>query len=182
MEACAKKAKPETPVKIPKAKDLNLSAPAKWILPPETLSNRLGEPQLVMGYDLETHDWLEEHCNRTYTGPFGFITTLAHNQLEYQRIVQVGWAIGKGTDHALSTRKCFYVRPEGFEISDKATEKCHGITQAQATQEGRSLTDVLQEFMEDASKVVENGGKLVAHQGRTFFCSAAPLPVLTHAP
>ena len=54
MEACAKKAKPETPVKIPKAKDLNLSAPAQWILPPEALSIRLGSPTRIMGFDIES--------------------------------------------------------------------------------------------------------------------------------
>ena len=54
MEACAKKAKPETPVKIPKAKDLNLSAPAQWILPPEALSIRLGRPTRIMGFDIES--------------------------------------------------------------------------------------------------------------------------------
>ena len=54
IEACAKKPKPETPVKIPKAKDLNLSAPAQWILPPEALSIRLRSPTRIMGFDVES--------------------------------------------------------------------------------------------------------------------------------
>ena len=117
-----------------------------------------------MGYDIETHDWLEDLSNAPHIGQFGFVTRMAREQTEYQRVVQIGWVVGDASEHGHTIKKCFYVQPVGFEISPKATERCHGVTQSLALREGRLLMDVLGEFVDDAVQIVENGGRLVAHQ------------------
>ncbi len=163
MNACAKKPSPDPPQKIPKVADLNLDAAPRWVPPEPTLLERLGQPTQVMGFDVETHDWLQDSPHLWYIGPFGFTTTLAREQFEYQRVVQLGWVVGGAAEHTHTIKKSWYVQPVDFEISAKA-KTCHGITQALALREGKPLADVLREFMNDALELVENGGRLVAHQ------------------
>ena len=127
---------------------------------PEIVGNK---PELSRTH-LETHDWIGEPSIPAYIGSFGFTTTLSNNEFQYQRIIQLGYAVGDAGSQGYSTKKCSYVQPQGFEVSEKATNKCHGITQATVQQEGLPLRDVLVDFLKQASDVVESGGALVAHQ------------------
>ena len=60
-------------------------------------------------------------------------------------------------------KKEFFVKPDGFCVSEKATI-CHGITQDMALSLGKELRDILQELMTDVRICAERGGRIVAHQ------------------
>ena len=95
---------------------------------------------------------------------FGYYATIDEDNLNYQRIVQLGWVVSKVVvEGELALSKEFLVKPEGFDISTKATGH-HKINHSQAVEEGRPLRDVLEEFMRDVIDVHEQGGRVVAHQ------------------
>ena len=107
---------------------------------------------------------MERHV--PYIGQFGWEFNKAETVLNYARIVQIGWAITSADMSDPVVVKTAMIRPSDFTISDKAT-KYHGITQAFATQEGRSLEHVLEEMVADAVAVRAQGGRLCAHQLET---------------
>tara|TARA_B100000902_G_C27307677_1_gene916473 strand:- start:1221 stop:1844 length:624 start_codon:yes stop_codon:yes gene_type:complete len=74
------------------------------------------------------------------------------------RVVQIGWVILKGDQPVL--KKCYFVRPEGFEISKEAS-KVNGITTERATYEGISFDIVFNEFIADLNS--SGVTHLVAH-------------------
>ena len=82
--------------------------------------------------------------------------------------MQLGYAIGP-VDAEVTTKK-FYVTPEGFEVSAKAT-KLHGISQDTLKPAGKPLEEVLQEFMTDVVEACSKGGRVVAHQIDVSFFS-----------
>ena len=75
--------------------------------------------------------------------------------------MQLGYAIG-AVDEEVTTKK-FYVTPEGFEVSAKAT-KLHGISQERLMAAGKPLEEVLREFLSDVVEACSKGGRVVAHQ------------------
>ena len=74
------------------------------------------------------------------------------------RIVQIAWIVTKGTE--VVTKKCYFVRPEGFEISKEAS-KINGITTERALYEGISFDLVFNEFAHDLN--AHGVTHLVAH-------------------
>ena len=75
--------------------------------------------------------------------------------------MQLGYAI-VAVDEEVTAKK-FYVTPEGFEVSAKAT-KLHGISQETLMAAGKSLEEVLREFLSDVVEACGKGARVVAHQ------------------
>ena len=109
----------------------------------------------------ETHDWNENENNQHHIGQFGFHSRIDDAEIRFQRIVQLGYAIGH-VDEEVTVKK-FYVMPEGFAVSAKAT-KLHGITQETLMAAGKPLEEVLREFMSDVFEACRKGARVVAHQ------------------
>ena len=158
------------PPKVPKASQVEVADKTKecaWtlrVVPPSTmLTSRLGSPEVLIGFDIETHSWLDDEMNRGRIGRFGWYTLKEERVLEFARIVQLGWVIGRAEVAAPVSQKVALIQPDGFEIAEKATT-FHKISQATAAQEGRPLADVLREFMEDVLEWCDRGGRVVAHQ------------------
>ena len=148
-----------TAQKIPRASAFNISGA---VLPaPHAVVNRLGKPSIIVGFDCETHNWLDGTTRKGRIGPFGWYTT--NDNVSYARVVQIGWVVGnaEGDQHELI--KNALIQPHGYEISDRACA-FHGISQQHAMENGRTLTDALTEFMRDVSQAVSCGGRVCAHQ------------------
>ncbi len=153
---------PERPPKVPKASEVELTAERVRHVPPSNiLAKRLGSPALLIGVDIETHDWPEEE-NRGRIGQFGWYTVKGEKLLDFARIVQIGWAIGDARAAAPVSVKASIVQPDGFQISAKAT-KFHGISHATACKNGRPVADVLRDFMADVLEACSSGGRIVLH-------------------
>ena len=75
--------------------------------------------------------------------------------------MQLGYVIG-AVDEEITTKK-FYVTPEGFEVSAKAT-KLHGISQETLMAAGRPFEEVMREFLSDVVEACRKGARVVAHQ------------------
>ena len=145
---------------------MKTSAPGRATLttrPPQILLDRLGDPSIAVGVDVETHDWPDKSDNKGHVGELGWYTMKDEDSLLFGRIVQLGWTIGAVGLDAPVTTKALLVRPQGFMVSDRAWKK-HGITHTMAVQDGGALADVLQEFMQDVKEAVAKGGRVVAHQ------------------
>ena len=84
--------------------------------------------------------------------------------LDYARVVQLGWNVGEASMDVRGVMKTFLVRPRDFEVSEKATKKCHGITHERAVRESVDLALVLQDFMKDVREACSRGGRICAHQ------------------
>ena len=144
------------------------STPAKRPLPQAAAqtSKKQRSSQLVMGVDIEVHDWLEgpEKFPPWVQTTFGHRVRINIPTLSYQRVTQLGWSIyeddGEGGKLVKTTERC--IRPDGWEISQKAT-KYTNITEERLVQEGTPLRDVLVEFLQDLGDVIGQGGKVVAH-------------------
>lgn len=104
-------------------------------------------------------------------GKFGWYTMRDSTALDYARVVQVGWVVGRVDIEEPTIVKQFLVKPCGYEVSEKATKNCHGITHERAVREGRDLAWVLQEFMKDVSEACAQGGRVCAHQLERAFHS-----------
>ena len=98
-----------------------------------------------------------------HIGRFGFFTMRDYESLEFARIIQIAWVIGECRNDSETVSKCFLVKPDGFEIEQKAT-RFHGISNEMATAKGANLSDVLNEFVEDVMTAYDEGGTVVAHQ------------------
>ena len=158
---------PEKALKVPRAAAVTIvtSDPTPVPLPPSLVS-MLGRPNLVIGCDVETHNWqhLERHV--PYVGQFGWEFSKAETVLDFARIVQIGWAIGPVDMSTPVIVKTALIQPSDFTIAEKAT-KYHGISHNYAIQEGRPLQEVLKEFMVDVLEAQARGGRLCAHQLET---------------
>ena len=102
----------------------------------------------------ETHDWNENENNQHHIGQFGFHSRIDATEIRFQRIVQLGYAIG-AVDEEVATKK--------FYVSAKAT-KLHGISQETLMAAGKPLGEVLQEFLSDVVEACRKGARVVAHQ------------------
>ena len=137
--------------KVPRVSALSIagaSTPA-----PRAVLDRLGGPSVIVGFDCETHDWREVAARKGRVGPFGWYTM--NDDVDFARIVQLAWAVGDANVDAEVVVKCALVRPEGYEISSKASAH-HHITQQDVLQKGRPLADVLQEFMHDVAQTQDS--------------------------
>lgn len=69
----------------------------------------------------------------------------------WPRMVQIAWAIfdAEGRNWI---KKSYVIYPDGYIISDEVA-KIHRITQERAMKEGEPIKKVLDEFLEDASRV-----------------------------
>lgn len=160
--------KPRPPSKVPKAGELVLveqgpkrASTLQLIRPSTTLARRLGSPELLIGIDIETHGW-PNGDQKGRIGQFGWYTVNRETLLEFARIVQIGWAIGRVDEPASACVKTAFVQPDGFQITQDATD-FHKITQAFAAQDGRPSADALCDFMADVSEAHSRGGRVVAH-------------------
>ena len=150
--------KPTAP-KIPKVKEL-LTTREMPTMPPSTIMALIGCTDIVLGVDIETHDWESARGSKGTVGHFGFYTRHGSND-EDARIVQIGWATqltSTGTIHVTERT----VRPNGYAIAEKAA-KYHGITQESAEQCGQPLHTVLTEFMDHAMRIDAMGVRIVIH-------------------
>lgn len=164
IEACVPACKKQVKL-VPRASSILTDGPSYPVrIKPNHLSkallSRMRKTYTIMAIDIETHDWLPDTDVRMYVGPLSCETTLSQENVAYQRIIQIGWAIGDIRERVEVKR--YTIRPNGFAISTKATN-VHGITTEHATAHGHSLDQVLAEFMADARKLSASGGQVVAH-------------------
>ena len=97
----------------------------------------------VLAIDIETHDWKNPQDN------------------SYSRVIQVAWISYDEEEKEIGT-ECYYIKPDGFEISAKATA-LHGITNEKAKEEGKSLKFVLDKLSTSLKTVKTNDGVVIAH-------------------
>ncbi len=132
--------------------------------PPDAVKHKLTNAALIIGVDVETHSWLDGGGpKKGRIGNHGFYALIDERNLEFARIVQLGWVIGCSDEgqqaHVAKER---LVKPDGFEIAPRASAY-HGITHQRAMEEGQALRGVLEEFLGDVAAAVERGGRVVAH-------------------
>lgn len=113
---------------------------------PDELVRIIGDPAEAFGFDLETHDKAPSK-RKGRPGEFGNYTLRSEEDLDFLRIVQLGWA---AVDPV--SKKCFpksyLVRPVGFVITEGVTA-IHKIAHDDALRKGRPLAEVLEDFMQD---------------------------------
>jgi len=149
--------------KIPKASEIRCDKSMSLGKPPQILIEQIGNPSIVVGFDLETHGWPEKSSSKGHVGTFGHFTMKDDESLTFARIVQIAWVIGECRCDSEAKSKCFLVKPDGFQVEQKATD-FHGISHEIATEKGKDLKDVLNEFMMDAMNAYKDGGIVIAHQ------------------
>ena len=152
----------EKKMKVPRAADLKMQAACSMEPLPPSVRQRLGTPDLVIGFDVESHDWIEGLTRKGNIGPFGWYGIQNEMYFEYPRVVQVGWAIGDLRKEVPVQIKSRFVKPIGFQISAKATE-FHSITQEKAECDGIDAAIVLREFLDDVRLACRHNGRVVAH-------------------
>ena len=151
---------------IPRASEVEVADQTlllRLVPPSNMLLERLGSPKMLVGFDIETHGWLEDERNKGRIGKFGWYTLKEERVFEFARIVQLGWVIGGPDVDSEVRKKVSLIHPHGFEIQEKAA-RFHGISQSHALRHGRPLTDVLRDFMRDVLECCDHGGRVVAHQ------------------
>ena len=148
---------------FPRAADIHFSAERRYVTAPPVVFSKLSGEVLLIGVDIETHDWSTGRSTNVTgsTGQFGHYNLCTPCDIEEPRIVQIGWAVrGSGDRKTVFTERL--VRPDGFRVSEKSTA-FHGITHACAAEEGVPLPHALAELMRDALEVSRQGGRLVCH-------------------
>ena len=146
------------PRKPPMASQIKLGAPVATP-PPEEVRDLIGDNDLVVGVDIETHDWETNAGSKGCVGQYGFYTRCDSND-HAARIVQLGWAIS--ATGAETRVKELLVKPDGFRISDKAA-RFHGITHDVAASQGQPLRGALCEFMAELMAAHVSGGRVIIH-------------------
>ncbi len=131
--------------------------------PPTQLLNRLGNPDFVVGVDVETHDWRDDSSNRGRFGRFNWYTLKDEEDIAYGRIIQLGWVIGSTESVTPVDVKTVLVKPgRDIHVSSKATA-FHKISQERLDQQGRPLEEALRMFMHEVTAAYERGARVVAH-------------------
>jgi hypothetical protein len=146
------------PVKVPRARDITTQSVA-LVKPSEEIIKSIGCRELVVGVDIETHDWKTNHGSKGGLGQYGHYARCNSND-HAARIVQIGWAVWKHDEPMVVKERL--VKPQGYTISAKAT-RYHGISQAFADSQGMRLRDVLNEFMQEMSELHRAGARIVVH-------------------
>jgi len=156
-----------TKARVPRAADVqtvtNTTTISRSLDAPDFIKSRLGNPPIIMGFDIETHGWPDGiNANRKgYIGACGWYTLSPIELLKYARIVGLAWVTGPVTTNAKLIRKRVLVKPNGFRISSKAFG-FHGISEEDA-HNGSDLAEVLNEFMEDVNSMCSQGAYICAH-------------------
>ena len=162
LTACT--VKPKSPIdEIPKANEVKTCSHSVKVAPPRSLLDQLENNTFIIGIDVETHGWPQNQCRKGHIGRFGWYTLKDETSLTFARIVQLGWVIGNLEPDNESVTKNFLIIPNGFEISAQATQ-FHKISHERALREGRPLSDVLCELMNDVLHFYRHGARVVAHQ------------------
>ena len=154
----AKSRPPRKTIKVPLVSELT-THPSVLVAPPEEVCKQLGFHPLIVGVDIETHDWENNAGSKGEEGPFGHYSRCDSNVYD-ARIVQIGWAVRRGEEEIHVKEKL--VKPQGFTISKKA-EAFHGISHERACSEGLSMYDVMTEFIQDMCVLHDEGARLVVH-------------------
>ena len=152
--------KPDRQVKVPLFHELTFG-PASAPPAPDNVLKLLGQQDLFVGIDVETHQLVPRIYSKGVEGKFGHWSADLGDACVNMRVVQVGWSFGR-VGLGQPTTKQHVVTPDGFRIDAQAAAK-HGITNERAIASGRCLVEVLAEFIEDVTEVLRNGGRLVAH-------------------
>jgi hypothetical protein len=120
--------------------------------------DKLHTTRLFMYFGLHTHDFTDKIGKGSYDH-FGLYTVCCAEDLN-ARVVALAWAVG--SCDTTPTMKSFVFKQDGVRISHKAATY-HGIDDRRMDMDGHSGRAVLKEFIEDARRVVAQGGRLVAH-------------------
>jgi hypothetical protein len=160
------RAKPK-PVAIPKAHELQRASMKEPVVlpPPHDIAAKMTGFDIIIGIDIETHDWESRSNVPGGPGRHGFYT-ICHPDDFLVRVVQIGWAIGGASAHDPVVKE-YTVKPDGYVIADKAA-KYHKISNERANAEGKPLVGILCEFMDDVRAAVAKGGRVVAHNLECF--------------
>src|SRR5690606_21380006 len=81
--------------------------------------------------------------------PQNFNAPLSDSQ-NWPRMVQIAWQLHDRNGNLIENQD-YIIKPEGYDIPFNAT-RIHGISTKMAKEEGRDLTEVLQEFREVLKK------------------------------
>lgn len=114
---------------------------------------RKGKKHCICVFDTETTGLAPKNTEAT-------AESVSSGAWDGARLLQLAWAIYEPTTRALIEKRDLYVRPDGFVISEGA-QGVHGITMEIATEKGRSIREVLDEFTQSLDK--HSVGTLVAH-------------------
>ena len=126
----------------------------------EIVFRKLSMCDRMVAIDVETHDLVPRGLSAWSVDQFGLRTRVAPEALSSLRIVEVGCAAG--TISEISGAKGVLVRPDGFAITSKATDK-HGITQQMADTSGVPLQEALRTMIRDVLEHCDQGACLVSH-------------------
>ena len=159
------------PRQVPRASEVNMEQHKegeklefRLVAMPHIVKCLLGSPPFIISFDLETHDYVKRRPweKKGHRGRFGWYTMDPPEDLQYQRIVELGWTLGTSTatDEEVIV-KVRLVQPDGFVISERGYE-FHEISNAEANA-GASLSSVLKEFMDDVKTACAKGGRICAH-------------------
>ena len=149
--------------KVPRAGSIEpedvIGRPLRKIDPLPLIKMGLGAPTTILGFDVETHDYLTIP-RTTRTGPFHWFTRTPIAQIKHARLVELAWAVGPVAPGASVTMKSKRIIPDQWEI--KKGYDYHKISTAEARL-GEPLEDVLREFMNDVRNACGQGGRVCAH-------------------
>lgn len=156
------KAAPNYDAQVESSREKSRNAKKCSILATKVRGGRLGTPDIVLGFDIEVHDWIEGITRKGSIGPFGWYRLRDEISFEYSRIIQLGWTIGHRREETCVQIKNRFVKPSGFQILAKAVA-VHSITQEKIESEGIDLAIVLCEFLNDVRDACWRNGRVVAH-------------------
>ena len=100
--------------RIPKVGDMNKVPLAV----PSVVHAKLGSPQLVLAFDVETNDFVPGP-RPLIKGQFGHWSFCTPDDLNF-KLLQIGWAVGEVSEGARVECQEILVRPDGFAISERA--------------------------------------------------------------
>ena len=107
------KAKPR---KIPKVAD-RATGMEFTPRPPQEVLKLLGDPRVVIGVDIKTHDWSPRMGFNGGSGKFGFFTR-CNSDYDEARVVQIGWAVRHDGDASVDVQERI-VKQDGHVVSQK---------------------------------------------------------------
>jgi hypothetical protein len=191
MKEAAWQTKKQAPP-LPKAADiliqtaeLDKSPGALSVRPSQILVNRMCAPSVIIGIDVETHDFSYNETTRGRVGQFGWYTLKEESVIQSARLVQIGWAISTADPAQPVEHKSLFVLPCGFEVSPKIEEFTGGqASHEKAMLEGVPLHEALRVFMAEVTGAFNRGGRIVSHHLEfdagiilcelQLFCSSLP--------
>eukprot|EP00592_Proboscia_alata_P017856 CAMPEP_0194397444 /NCGR_PEP_ID=MMETSP0174-20130528/125546_1 /TAXON_ID=216777 /ORGANISM="Proboscia alata, Strain PI-D3" /LENGTH=379 /DNA_ID=CAMNT_0039193619 /DNA_START=6 /DNA_END=1145 /DNA_ORIENTATION=+ len=115
-------------------------------------------------FDLETHGWLDhtqQPGKKGRVGTFGHKAWIDEENLNFSRIVQVGWCV-YGQDGGLIRSESRFVNDIPCGIQPKAA-RYHKITNAMVAKTGVALKDALRDVLLDFESLDRNNGILIGH-------------------